>query len=157
LKRKTRSLSPSLPPPLSLSLSLSEAATLYKALQTTASRELSKFCLQGGATRYRGLQITKSQNKWGGKKKNPQKLALTSPTSGGRSVGIVRSRTKATECVRIHEFKNVLRSKGLDGNLFGLHLRRTPSVTMSPHITLSSRSVSHGRFRYPSSFHLYEK
>jgi hypothetical protein len=27
----------------------------------------------------------------------PQKLALTSPTSGGRSVGIVRPRTKATE------------------------------------------------------------
>jgi hypothetical protein len=27
----------------------------------------------------------------------PQKLALISPTSGGRSVGIVRSRTKATE------------------------------------------------------------
>jgi hypothetical protein len=29
----------------------------------------------------------------------PNKLALTSPTSGGRSVGIVRSRTKATELV----------------------------------------------------------
>jgi len=28
---------------------------------------------------------------------NPQKLALTSPTGGGRSVGIVRVRTKATE------------------------------------------------------------
>jgi hypothetical protein len=27
----------------------------------------------------------------------PQKLALTSPTSGGRSVGIVRLRTKATD------------------------------------------------------------
>ena len=27
----------------------------------------------------------------------PQKLALTSPTSGGRSVGIVGVRTKATE------------------------------------------------------------
>jgi len=27
----------------------------------------------------------------------PQKLALTSPTDGGRSVGIVRVRTKATE------------------------------------------------------------
>jgi len=26
-----------------------------------------------------------------------QKLALTSPTGGGRSVGIVRSRTKATD------------------------------------------------------------
>ena len=29
----------------------------------------------------------------------PQKLALTSPTGGGRFVGIVRSRTKATELV----------------------------------------------------------
>jgi len=27
----------------------------------------------------------------------PQKLALTSPTGGGRSVGIVRVRTEATE------------------------------------------------------------
>ena len=27
----------------------------------------------------------------------PQKLALTSPTGGGHSVGVVRSRTKATE------------------------------------------------------------
>jgi len=27
----------------------------------------------------------------------PQKLALTSPTGGGRSVGIVRLRTEATE------------------------------------------------------------
>ena len=41
----------------------------------------------------------------------PQKLALTSPTGGGRSVGIVRSRTKATEfsfsficCVPNHRF-----------------------------------------------------
>jgi len=31
----------------------------------------------------------------------PQKLALTSPTGGGRSVGMVRSRTKATELVII--------------------------------------------------------
>jgi len=29
----------------------------------------------------------------------PQKLALTSPTGGSRSVGIVRVRTKATEFV----------------------------------------------------------
>jgi hypothetical protein len=29
----------------------------------------------------------------------PQKLALTSPTSGGRSVGIVRMRTRTTEFV----------------------------------------------------------
>jgi hypothetical protein len=28
---------------------------------------------------------------------NPQKLAITSPTSGGRSVGIVRSRTQTME------------------------------------------------------------
>jgi hypothetical protein len=29
----------------------------------------------------------------------PQKLAITSPTSGGRSVGIVRLRTETTELV----------------------------------------------------------
>jgi len=33
----------------------------------------------------------------------PQKLALTSPTGGGRSVGIVRVRTKATEFVFWHK------------------------------------------------------
>ena len=32
----------------------------------------------------------------------PQKLALTSPTDGGRSVGIVHSRTKATEFIYIY-------------------------------------------------------
>jgi len=31
----------------------------------------------------------------------PQNLALTSPTGGGRSVGIVRVRTKATEFVSL--------------------------------------------------------
>ena len=34
----------------------------------------------------------------------PQRLALTSPTGGGRSVGIVRSRTKATE---VFSFRSV--------------------------------------------------
>jgi hypothetical protein len=32
-----------------------------------------------------------------------KKLALASPTSGGRSVGIVRSRTKATELREIRQ------------------------------------------------------
>jgi hypothetical protein len=32
----------------------------------------------------------------------PQKLALISPTGGGRSVGTVRSRTKATEFSLVH-------------------------------------------------------
>ena len=36
----------------------------------------------------------------------PQKLALTSPTGGGRSVGIVRSRTKATEFSFIYNYVN---------------------------------------------------
>jgi len=35
----------------------------------------------------------------------PQKLALTSPTGGGRSVGIVRVRTKATEVKAITKIK----------------------------------------------------
>jgi hypothetical protein len=34
----------------------------------------------------------------------PQRLAPTSPTSGSRSVGPVRSRTKTTELVRVGRF-----------------------------------------------------
>ena len=34
---------------------------------------------------------------------NPQKLALTSPTGGGRSVSIVRVQTKATEFMLVKE------------------------------------------------------
>jgi hypothetical protein len=33
---------------------------------------------------------------------HPQKLPITSPTSGGRSVGIVRSRTQAMELVTLY-------------------------------------------------------
>jgi hypothetical protein len=37
------------------------------------------------------------QSRWPRGTLYPQKLALTSPTSGGGSVGIVRSRTQSTE------------------------------------------------------------
>jgi len=37
----------------------------------------------------------------------PQKLALTSPTGGGRSVGMVRSRTKATEFYYFNTYVSV--------------------------------------------------
>jgi hypothetical protein len=40
-----------------------------------------------------------------------QKLALTSLTSGGRSVGIVRSRTTATELVIFHNQKRLVLGK----------------------------------------------
>jgi hypothetical protein len=40
----------------------------------------------------------------------PQKLALTSPTSDGRSVGIVRSRTQTTE---IFFFSNLVTIAGI--------------------------------------------
>jgi hypothetical protein len=48
-----------------------------------------------------------------------QKLALTSPTGGGRSVGIVRSRTKATE------FSLVLVSDPESESIFKLRERVT--------------------------------
>ena len=51
----------------------------------------------------------------------PQKLALTSPTGGGRSVGMVRSRTKATEfslvfrnCNKIYGVRELLHQTGSD-------------------------------------------
>ena len=37
----------------------------------------------------------------------PQKLALTSPTGGGRSVSIVRARTKATEFIVLFSLVNI--------------------------------------------------
>ena len=40
----------------------------------------------------------------------PQKLALTSPTGGGRSVVIVRSRTKATEIFYCSDVKDACRN-----------------------------------------------
>jgi hypothetical protein len=39
----------------------------------------------------------------------PKTLALTLPTSGGRSVGIVRSRTQATEFVRLFVVARLLK------------------------------------------------
>jgi hypothetical protein len=46
----------------------------------------------------------------------PQKLALTSPTCGGRSVGIVRLRTKTTEFCLIPHIKFNCNSLGSFGN-----------------------------------------
>jgi hypothetical protein len=50
---------------------------------------------------FAGLEIreygSKDPSRWPWGTLYPQKLALTSPTSGGRSVGIVRSRAQATE------------------------------------------------------------
>jgi hypothetical protein len=39
----------------------------------------------------------RDQSRWSRGSLYPQKLALTLPTSGGHSVGVVRSRTQATE------------------------------------------------------------
>jgi hypothetical protein len=48
-----------------------------------------------------GLEIRyygrRDPSRWPRGNRYTKKLALTSPTSGGRSVGIVRSRTQATE------------------------------------------------------------
>jgi hypothetical protein len=65
----------------------------------------------------------------------PQKLALTSPTSGGRSVGIVRSRTEATEFSLVIELNGMM---GIQENLeehFNMQpqkttKRGTPAVKM---------------------------
>ena len=50
----------------------------------------------------------------------PQKLALTSPTGGGRFVGIVRSRTKATEFIIFIFYVGVF-LVGIIINLIPLH------------------------------------
>jgi hypothetical protein len=49
----------------------------------------------------------------------PRKIALTSPTSGGRSVGIVRSRTKTTEFSLVR-WKSTDVSEGHIASIFGV-------------------------------------
>jgi len=48
----------------------------------------------------------------------PQKLALTSPTGGGRSVGIVRVRTKATEFSFLYIYTFTSAVLGLGGRRY---------------------------------------
>jgi hypothetical protein len=53
----------------------------------------------------------------------PQKLALTSPTSGGRSVGIVRLRTKATEFSLGNEYTNNIRITVVGGDFYAVRVK----------------------------------
>ena len=53
----------------------------------------------------------------------PQKLALTSPTGGGRSVGIVRLRTKATEFSYIYIYIYIVRARDGEVSTAGLFLQ----------------------------------
>jgi hypothetical protein len=52
---------------------------------------------------------------------NPERLALTSPTSGSRSVGIVRSWTQATEFFFVEAMDMVLVNRKTPGNT-GQHI-----------------------------------
>jgi hypothetical protein len=55
----------------------------------------------------------------------PQKLTLTSPTGGGRSVGIVRSRTKATEFFMFrNKGMNIVTAVGRKDYAIGYGLQR---------------------------------
>ena len=71
----------------------------------------------------------------------PQKLALTSPTGGGHSVGIVRSRTKATEfseyqthwmCKNIYSSSNPTRPNHTRHDPNKTHLARSDQTWREP-------------------------
>ena len=63
----------------------------------------------------------------------PQKLALTSPISGGRSVGIVRSRTKATEFSLVTVTSNAVKRR--NGKQTGRR-RLARSASLRPQLAL---------------------
>ena len=73
----------------------------------------------------------------------PQKLALTSPTGGGRSVGIVRSRTKATEFFFVlEEIDLSLSSAGFYSRI----IRCKFSIEKSANDVLTRHTGGHGFF-----------
>ena len=75
----------------------------------------------------------------------PQKLALTSPTGGGRSVGIVRVRTKATEFlgVKCLSFRELIHSnKGLDTVNSDREYLRTPFSSSTHRIPVNKQRTS---------------
>jgi hypothetical protein len=84
--------------PLSL-VSTNWGATWYKS---------SGFCLEN---REYGRR---DPSRWPRGTLYPQKFAITSPTSGGRSVGIVRSRTQTMEFVLVLSLINVVLSRWWD-------------------------------------------
>ena len=59
----------------------------------------------------------------------PQKLALTSPTGGGRSVGIVRSRTKDTEFFKLQTLSSEVPNGFSDVLRIKLHVIRVRVLT----------------------------
>jgi len=59
----------------------------------------------------------------------PQKLALNSPTGGGRSVGIVRVRTKATE---LTYYVHLVGTKRSDTCRFSVDFMRINKRTKNP-------------------------
>jgi hypothetical protein len=69
-------------------------------VEQTVSCEVGIYILNSDSTEF-GLESRKygrkDPSRWPRGTLYSQKLALTSPTSGGRSVGIFRSRTQATE------------------------------------------------------------
>jgi len=71
----------------------------------------------------------------------PQKLALISPTGGGRSVGIVRSRTKATEFLVFFTALLTLRD-GKHKIQLGLYVESIPTL-LADGVT---PRINHNRF-----------
>ena len=86
----------------------------------------------------------------------PQKLALTSPTGGGRSVGIVRSRTKATEfslvSVKIYEVilmvtVNIIQTSSVLLIFVFFFLQEVAETTGKPRKMTIHLNTSHGSVR----------
>jgi hypothetical protein len=79
--------------------SFSEKQRVWNGVQSASWGQLRSYLEGKVAAPVKKTEINFRGNplRWPRDTLHPQKLELTSPTSGGRSVGIVRSRTKATE------------------------------------------------------------
>ena len=99
----------------------------------------------------------------------PQKLALTSPTDGGRSIVIVRSRTKATDfffyltysLIYQHQWPCGLMSGSAAARLLGLRVRILPgneylSLLSVVYCQVGISATSRSLIRSPTECGVYE-
>jgi hypothetical protein len=115
----------------------SENQCVWNDVHSASWVQLRSYLIEKVAALMQKHEITAVEDspRWLGETLYLEKLVLTSPTSGGRSIGIVRSQTKATELYNINSYRRFCILN------LGIKRRRMIGVTCPPLYTSPKTSV----------------